>query len=137
MREAESEGVAGAYGGARRAGQDELHDCGLQGLDRIARPIGGKVLLSHLWPLVDAWSKDGDWRKRYAALMCIAQIAEGSRKVLLADAALASLVGVLTAHSGDSHAIVKWSVCQAIGQVCTGARRRLAAAAPRPTSAPR
>jgi importin-5 len=52
--------------------------------------------------------------------MSIAQIAEGCRKVLLDDKALASLVAVSTRAAHDAHAIVKWSACQAIGQVCTG-----------------
>jgi hypothetical protein len=53
--------------------------------------------------------------------MSIAQIAEGCRKVLLDDTALASLVAVTSRAAHDAHPIVKWSACQAIGQVCTGA----------------
>jgi hypothetical protein len=117
-------GWAGAAHHAVRAGQDELHEYSLQALDRIARPVGGKALLAVLWPLIDAWSKGGEWQRRHAALMTIAQIAEGCYKVLLQDAALAALVAICCGAAGDAHAVVKWCACQAIGQVCTGAHHR-------------
>ena len=103
-----------------RAGQSDLYEASLQGLDRIARPIGGKFLLGCLWPLITAWSKDADWRRRAGALCAIAQIAEGCRKSLLPDAHLAALMGICCNAVTDLHAFVKWSACQAIGQVCTG-----------------
>lgn len=106
---------------SRVAGQTELYEASLQSLDRIARPIGGKFLLGCLWPLINAWSKDEDWRKRAGALCAIAQIAEGCRKALLPDAHLAALMGICCGAISDTHAFVKWSACQAIGQVCTGA----------------
>ena len=106
---------------AQHAGQDEIHEYALQGLDRIAKPIGGKVLLGVLWPLIESWAKAPEWQKRHAALMCIAQIAEGCAKMLMQDAALKSLVAICCTAAVDSHAIVKWCACQAIGQVCTGA----------------
>ena len=105
----------------RGAGQDELHEYSLQALDRIARPIGGKFLLSTLWPLIDAWSKSPEWERRHAALLSIAQIAEGCAKVLTQDNALKALVGICCTAANDAHPIVKWCACQAIGQVCTGA----------------
>lgn len=33
--------------------------------------------------LLTAWLADGDWRKRHASLICLAQIAEGCTKVML------------------------------------------------------
>eukprot|EP00892_Ulva_mutabilis_P010754 jgi/Ulvmu1/8050/UM004_0287.1 len=101
------------------SGQTELYEASLQGLDRIARPVGGKFLLSCLWPLITAWAKDADWRKRAGSLCAIAQIAEGCRKALMPDAHLAALMNICCSSVADSHAFVQWSACQAIGQVCT------------------
>ena len=93
----------------------------MQGLDRIAAPIGGKHLLSVLWPLIDEWSKSGEWQRRHAALLSIAQVAEGCCNVLLQEQALKALVTTCCNAANDPHAVVKWCACQAIGQVCTGA----------------
>lgn len=102
------------------AGQSELYESALQGLDRIAKPIGGKFLLGNLWPLIDQWMKDGDWRKRAGSLCAIAQVAEGCRKALLPQAPLQALVKICCDAVMDTHPIVKWAACQAIGQICTG-----------------
>ena len=60
--------------------RDELHEYSLQGLDRIAQPITGQHLLGTLWPLIEEWSKSGEWQRRHAALLTIAQVAEGCCK---------------------------------------------------------
>jgi importin-5 len=103
------------------AGQSDLYECALQGLDRIAKPIGGKFLLANLWPFIEQWAKDGDWRRRAGALCAIAQVAEGCRKALLPQAPLQALMKICCDAVMDSHPIVKWAACQAIGQICTGA----------------
>ena len=103
------------------AGQDEMHEYALQALDRIAKPITGKSLLPVLWPIIETWAKSGEWERRHAALLTIAQVAEGCVKMLMQDNALQALVSICCAAAEDSHPIVKWCSCQAIGQVCTGA----------------
>ena len=101
------------------AGQGMLYEYGQEALDRIAKAIGGKVLMTVLSPIIQSWSTDADWKKRQAVLIAISQVAEGCRKVMLEDAMLASIMALCCAATGDSHSHVKWAACQAIGQVCT------------------
>jgi hypothetical protein len=63
-------------------GNGELFDDGQEALDRVAIALGGKALVPAAAQLLPLWLGDGgDWRKRHAALICLAQIAEGCSKV--------------------------------------------------------
>ena len=99
-------------------GDGELFEVGQECLDRLALAMGGSAvapLASAALPrlLADA----ADWRKRHAALVCLAQIAEGCSKVL--GAQLPSLVDFCLAGVRDPHPRVRWAACQALGQMCT------------------
>lgn len=99
-------------------GCGDLFDSGQEFLDRVAISLGGKALVPAAGALLPAWLQDaGDWRKRHAALICLAQIAEGCAKVMLEQ--LQPLVGMCLQGLGDPHARVRWSACQALGQMCT------------------
>ncbi|GFH17487.1 importin N-terminal domain-containing protein [Haematococcus lacustris] len=50
---------------------------------RIAISLGGNAIVPTAGNLLPAWLQDADWRKRHAALICLAQIAEGCKKVML------------------------------------------------------
>ncbi len=63
-------------------GAGELFDSGQEYLDRIAISMGGKALVPAAGRLLPAWLADADWKKRHAALICLAQIAEGCAKVM-------------------------------------------------------
>ncbi|KAI8476174.1 MAG: armadillo-type protein [Monoraphidium minutum] len=99
-------------------GCGELFDSGQEFLDRIAISLGGKALVPAAGALLPAWLQDGaDWRKRHAALICLAQIAEGCAKVMLEQ--LQPLVMMCLQGLSDPHPRVRWSACQALGQMCT------------------
>lgn len=56
-------------------GCGELFDSGQEFLDRVAISLGGKALVPAAGVLLPAWLQDGaDWRKRHAALICLAQV---------------------------------------------------------------
>jgi hypothetical protein len=87
-------------------GCGELFDSGQEFLDRVAISLGGKALVPAAAALLPAWLQDaGDWRKRHAALICLAQIAEGCAKVMLEQ--LAPLVGMCLQGLNDAHARVR------------------------------
>jgi len=99
-------------------GDGELFEVGQECLDRLALAMGGSAVA----PLASAalprlLGDAGDWRKRHAALVCLAQIAEGCSKVM--GAQLPSLVDFCLAGVQDPHPRVRWAACQALGQMCT------------------
>lgn len=56
-------------------GCGELFDSGQEFLDRVAISLGGKALVPAAGALLPAWLQDaGDWKKRHAALICLAQV---------------------------------------------------------------
>jgi hypothetical protein len=83
-------------------GCGELFDSGQEFLDRVAISLGGKALVPAAAALLPAWLRDaGDWRKRHAALICLAQIAEGCAKVM--GEQLGPLVGMCLQGLSDPH----------------------------------
>jgi hypothetical protein len=91
-------------------GNGELFDSGQEFLDRVAIALGGKALVPAAGALLPAWLSDAsDWRKRHAALICLAQIAEGCAKVMLEQ--LPPLVGMCVQGLQDPHARVSGLLC--------------------------
>ncbi|KAF6254101.1 armadillo-type protein [Scenedesmus sp. NREL 46B-D3] len=86
-------------------------------LDRTAIALGGKALVPAAGQLLPVWLADADWRKRHAALICLAQIAEGCEKLM--GEQVEALVGMCLTGLRDAHPKVRWSACQALGQMCT------------------
>jgi len=100
-------------------GEGELFEFGQECLDRIAIALGGKTLVPVAGTMLPVLLADADWKKRQAALVCLAQIAEGCVKVMSEEAVMGQLVGMCLQGARDSHAKVRWAACQAIGQLCT------------------
>lgn len=101
-------------------GEGELFPFGQECLDRIAIALGGKTLVplaGKVLPIMMADAKD--WKKRHAALICLAQIAEGCAKVMRQSEVVQQLVAMCLQGVRDPHAKVRWASCQAIGQLCT------------------
>jgi len=99
-------------------GNGELFDVGLEGLDRLAIALGGNSVMPIITQLLPAFLQDAaDWKKRHAALMTLAQIAEGCVKVLTNH--ISWTVDICVAGLQDAHAKVRWSACQAVGQLST------------------
>jgi hypothetical protein len=115
---AESAGAADGSAQHEDEGHGELFDGGQEYLDRAAIALGGKALLPAAGALLPAWLGDAqDWRKRHAALICLAQIAEGCERQMREQ--LEPLVAMCLAGLRDPHPKVRWAACQALGQMCT------------------
>jgi importin-5 len=67
---------------AETEGEGPLYETGQECLDRIALSLGGNTVVPLASQTLPKWIVDPDWRKRHAALICLAQIAEGCVKVM-------------------------------------------------------
>ena len=65
------------------AGESSNYEMAQECLDRVAISMGGSTVLSTASEILPAFISDQDWKKRHAALIALAQIAEGCSKVLL------------------------------------------------------
>ncbi|RLN15504.1 HEAT repeat, putative [Panicum miliaceum] len=66
-------------------------------LDRLAIAVGGNTILPVAAELLPSFFSSEDWKRRHAALVTIAQIAEGSAKVMIKN--LEQVVGMAHAAS--------------------------------------
>ncbi|KAK9821719.1 hypothetical protein WJX81_003315 [Elliptochloris bilobata] len=98
-------------------GEGERYEFGQECLDRMALALGGNTVVPLASAYLPALLADGDWRRRHAALICLAQIAEGCVKVMTKN--LSGLVDMCLQGLSDPHAKVRWAACQALGQLCT------------------
>ncbi|KAL4539354.1 hypothetical protein Ndes2437B_g02265 [Nannochloris sp. 'desiccata'] len=99
-------------------GEGELFDFGQECLDRVSLALGGKTLVPIAGAALSALMADADWKKRHAALICIAQIAEGCVKLMSQEAVMGQLVALCLTGAADTHPKVRWAACQAVGQLC-------------------
>lgn len=100
------------------AGEGELFEFGQECLDRISFALGGKTLVPVAGTTLTAYMADtGSWEKRHAALICLAQIAEGCVKVMVDE--VEKLVALCLLGARDGTPKVRWAACQALGQLCT------------------
>eukprot|EP01026_Neomeris_dumetosa_P018002 TRINITY_DN1702_c0_g1_i2.p1 TRINITY_DN1702_c0_g1~~TRINITY_DN1702_c0_g1_i2.p1 ORF type:complete len:847 (+),score=189.15 TRINITY_DN1702_c0_g1_i2:132-2672(+) len=99
------------------AGHWDKFEFSQEALDRIALCLGGRQLVPLAGQMLPQWLQDGDWKKRHAVLISLAQIAEGCEKQLQSQKEV--LTAMCLKGLQDSHAKVKWAACQAIGQLCT------------------
>jgi importin-5 len=53
-----------------------------QALDRLACAVGGKAVLPAAFQHIPGMLASHDWKLRYAGLMAIASVAEGTSKVI-------------------------------------------------------
>jgi HEAT repeat len=61
-------------------------------LDRLALSLGGNTLMPLVTRILPGHMQSSDWKQRHAALICLAQIAEGCVKAMLGH--LDGLVGM-------------------------------------------
>eukprot|EP01025_Chloroclados_australasicus_P010561 TRINITY_DN1432_c0_g2_i1.p1 TRINITY_DN1432_c0_g2~~TRINITY_DN1432_c0_g2_i1.p1 ORF type:complete len:1108 (-),score=185.74 TRINITY_DN1432_c0_g2_i1:305-3628(-) len=99
------------------SGHYDKFDFSQEALDRVALSLGGRQLVPLAGQMLPQWLQDGDWKKRHAVLICLAQIAEGCEKQLQDQKDV--LTAMCLKGLQDGHAKVKWAACQAIGQLCT------------------
>ncbi|KAG0582851.1 hypothetical protein M758_3G093200 [Ceratodon purpureus] len=98
-------------------GETADYEVGQECLDRLAISLGGNTVLPVASQLLPSFINDGDWKKRHAALITLAQIAEGCAKVMIKN--LDSVVGMILNSFRDSHSRVRWAAINAIGQLST------------------
>ena len=100
------------------AGEGERYEVGQECLDRVAIALGANTVLPCAAAAIPALLADADWRKRHAALVALAQIAEGCSKGMLKDVN-GAIAPALSAATSDPHPRVRWAAVNAIGQLCT------------------
>lgn len=98
-------------------GSGERFDFSQECLDRVAISLKGNALVPAAGQILPVWLSDSDWRKRHAALICLAQIAEGCAKVMVTQ--IEPLVDMCLKGLQDSVAKVRWAACHSLGQMCT------------------
>ncbi|KAJ7541709.1 hypothetical protein O6H91_10G072300 [Diphasiastrum complanatum] len=99
------------------AGESSNYEVGQECLDRLAISLGGKTILPVASQLLPAFVTDQDWKKRHAALITLAQIAEGCAKVMIKN--LEPVVSMILNSFQDPHPRVRWAAINAIGQLST------------------
>ncbi|KAH6590949.1 hypothetical protein BASA50_008949 [Batrachochytrium salamandrivorans] len=97
--------------------QDSNETVGEQSMDRVARNLGGKIVLPIAFNIIPSYLGSPEWPKRHAALRCISAIGEGCIKLMTAE--LEKVVGLVIPHLADPHPRVRHAACNAIGQMCT------------------
>ena len=73
-------------------GEGELYEFGQECLDRISLALGGKTMVPMAAQALPQLMTDQRWEQRHAALICLAQIAEGCAKVMLQTKQISGLV---------------------------------------------
>lgn len=73
-------------------GEGDLYEFGQECLDRIALALGGKTMVPLAEQALPQLMTDARWEQRHAALICLAQIAEGCAKVMLQNKQVTGLV---------------------------------------------
>ncbi|MFQ6634842.1 hypothetical protein Gotur_011993 [Gossypium turneri] len=99
------------------AGETSNYGVGQECLDRLSISLGGNTVVpvaSELFPVFLAAS---EWQKRHAALIALAQIAEGCSKVMIRN--LEQVVSMVLNSFHDAHPRVRWAAINAIGQLST------------------
>ena len=100
------------------AGEGDRYEVGQECLDRVAIALGANSVLPCAAATIPALLADQDWRKRHAALVALAQIAEGCVKGMLKDV-IGAVGPCLQAATSDPHPRVRWAAVNGIGQLCT------------------
>ncbi|EIM79749.1 ARM repeat-containing protein, partial [Stereum hirsutum FP-91666 SS1] len=88
-----------------------------QSLDRLACAVGGKAVLPAAFQLIPGMLASHDWRLRYAGLMAIAAVGEGTSKVMQNE--LGKVVDLILPLFSDPYPRVRYAACQWVGQLCT------------------
>lgn len=97
---------------------EENHVVGEHAMDRLARALGGKVMLPVSFMYIPRMlASNDDWKKRHAALMVLSAIAEGCSRIM--EAELGKILQMIVPFLRDSHPRVRYAACNAIGQMAT------------------
>ncbi|KAE8649420.1 hypothetical protein Csa_021659 [Cucumis sativus] len=99
------------------AGETSNYSVGQECLDRLAISLGGNTIVPVASELFPAYLATPEWQNRHAALIAMAQIAEGCSKVMIKN--LEQVVAMVLNSFQDPHPRVRWAAINAIGQLST------------------
>ncbi|KAK3026369.1 hypothetical protein RJ639_040458 [Escallonia herrerae] len=99
------------------AGESSNYSVGQECLDRLAIALGGNTIVPVASEQLPAYLAAPEWQKHHAALIALAQIAEGCSKVMIKN--LEQVVNMVLGSFQDPHPRVRWAAINAIGQLST------------------
>ncbi|GAA0141371.1 transporter [Lithospermum erythrorhizon] len=99
------------------AGETSNYSVGQECLDRLAIALGGNTIVPVASEQLPIYLAAPEWQKHHAALIALAQIAEGCSKVMTKN--LEQVVGMVLSSFQDPHPRVRWAAINAIGQLST------------------
>ncbi|XP_019093862.1 PREDICTED: importin-5 [Camelina sativa] len=99
------------------AGETTNYGFGQECLDRLAISLGGNTILPVASQVFSAFFAASEWQKHHAALIALAQIAEGCSKVMMKN--LEQVVSMVLNSFQHPHPRVRWAAINAIGQLST------------------
>ncbi|KAJ9131896.1 hypothetical protein P3X46_034799 [Hevea brasiliensis] len=99
------------------AGETSNYGFGQECLDRLSISLGGNTVVPVASEVLRGFLAAPEWEKHHAALIALAQIAEGSSKVMIRN--LEQIVSMVLNSFQDPHPRVRWAAINAIGQLST------------------
>ncbi|CAL5437728.1 hypothetical protein CsSME_00047604 [Camellia sinensis var. sinensis] len=99
------------------AGETSNYSVGQECLDRLSIALGGNTIVPVASEQLPAYLAAPEWQKHHAALIALAQIAEGCSKVMIKT--LEQVVNMVLNSFQDPHPRVRWAAINAIGQLST------------------
>ncbi|XWS57867.1 hypothetical protein CRYUN_Cryun09bG0210100 [Craigia yunnanensis] len=99
------------------AGETSNYGVGQECLDRLSISLGGNTIVPVASQLFPVFLAAAEWQKRHAALIALAQIAEGCSKVMIKN--LEQVASMVLNSFQDAHPRVRWAAINAIGQLST------------------
>ncbi|KAK4780071.1 hypothetical protein SAY87_016177 [Trapa incisa] len=99
------------------AGETTNYCVGQECLDRLSISLGGNTIVPVSSEQFPAYLSAQEWQKHHAALIAVAQIAEGCAKVMIKN--LDRVVSMVLNSFQDPHPRVRWAAINAIGQLST------------------
>ncbi|KAI4350353.1 hypothetical protein L6164_004815 [Bauhinia variegata] len=99
------------------AGETSNYGFGQECLDRLSISLGGNTVVPVASELLPTYLAAPEWQKHHAALIALAQIAEGCSKVMIKN--LEHVVSMVLNSFQDAHPRVRWAAINAIGQLST------------------
>ncbi|KAK4773555.1 hypothetical protein SAY87_028574 [Trapa incisa] len=99
------------------AGETSNYSVGQECLDRLSISLGGNTIVPVASEQLPSYMAAPEWQKHHAALISIAQIAEGCSKVMIKN--LDRVVSMVLSSFQDPHPRVRWAAINAVGQLST------------------
>ncbi|XP_071735518.1 uncharacterized protein [Rutidosis leptorrhynchoides] len=99
------------------AGESSNFSAGQEYLDRLSIALGGNTIVPVISEIFPAYLGAPEWQKHHAALIALAQIAEGCSKVMTKS--LEQVVSMILNSFQDPHPRARWAAINAIGQLST------------------